>query len=367
MQELIQTLLEKGFAYTTQSGGVYFHVRSFPDYGKLSGRNIEDLQAGTRIDPDQDKRDPLDFALWKQAKQGEPSWDSPWGEGRPGWHIECSAMSQRYLGVPFDIHGGGQDLSFPHHENERAQSMAASGKEFVHYWIHNGFVKVKNEKMSKSLGNFVTIRTIYKDYLPEVLRFFLLSKHYRSPLDFTWESMQESEKALKRVYQAKLQLEEILTRTKWSNTELPLDFDQEFKTISQNWHKSLEDDLNTAAALGYAFNYIRLANRLFEEKKWRQCSDAQQMYTKIFNQINEMGSILGVFCQDSHDFLSRLREKKIERKAINVAYVEQRILERSQARQKKDFTLADTIREELLEYGVELQDTPQGTTWDIVE
>lgn len=366
MQNLIEKLLDKGFAYTTASGDIYFRVRSFPDYGKLSGRNIEELQSGVRIEPDVEKEDPLDFALWKQAKPGEPSWSSPWGEGRPGWHIECSAMSQRYLGLPLDIHGGGQDLSFPHHENERAQSMAASGKDFVRYWIHNGFVKVKSEKMSKSLGNFVTIRTIYEHYLPEVLRFFLLSKHYRSPLDFTWESMQESEKGLKRIYQTKLQLQKALDRAKWSNTKLPEQIQAELRSLSKSsWQKNLDDDLNTAAVLGYAFNYIRLANRILEDKKLCQCHEAKNIFSQIINQLDQIGTVLGVFCQDSLTFLDNLREKKIKRKEINVNFVQRKIQERSQARKEKDFDLADKIRGELVDSGIELQDTPEGTKWDV--
>ncbi len=365
MQDIIEKLLEKGFAYTTPGGDVYFRVRSFPDYGKLSGRKIEELQAGIRIEPGEEKEDPLDFALWKKARPGEPSWPSPWGDGRPGWHIECSAMSQRYLGLPFDIHGGGKDLSFPHHENERAQSMAASGKEFARYWIHNGFVKVKSEKMSKSLGNFVTIRKIYEYYLPEVLRFFLLSKHYRSPLDFTWESMQESEKGLKRIYQTKLQIQKTLDRTKWSDTKLPQQIHDELTEISNTWQKNLEDDLNTAAALGYAFNLIRLANRVLEEKKWRQSYEAKDVFSKILNELGQLGSVLGVFGQDSQEFLKNLKVKKIQRKAIDVDYVQKQIQERARARKEKDFALADKIREDLLSRGIELQDTPEGTQWDV--
>ena len=199
MIELCENLITKGHAYSTPSGDVYFRVRSYADYGKLSGRNIEDLMSGARIEPGEEKEDPLDFALWKGAKPGEPSWPSPWGPGRPGWHIECSAMSERYLPLPFDIHGGGQDLAFPHHENERAQTEAATDKQFVRYWVHNGFVQINSEKMSKSLNNFVTIRDILANYLPEVLRFFLITKHYRSPLDYTSDALEESERALKRL------------------------------------------------------------------------------------------------------------------------------------------------------------------------
>ncbi len=364
MQELVQQLLQKDYAYTTSSGDVYFRVRSFADYGRLSGRNIEELQAGARIEPGEEKQDPLDFALWKHAKPDEPSWDSPWGPGRPGWHIECSAMSQRLLGLPLDIHGGGQDLAFPHHENERAQSLAATDLELANYWLHNGFVQVHAEKMSKSLGNFVTLRDIFQDYLPEVLRFFLLGKHYRSPLDFTWENLQESEKALKRLYQSKQLLEQALEQNSRQQGLLPQELQQELEMESRRWEHSLADDLNTAAALGHVFNLCRLGNRIMDDKKLNRTQGAAQAYQMILENLAALAGILGVLGRCSHDFLSHLREVRAARKQIDTARIQDLIENRRQARREKDFALADSIRDELAALGIQVQDTPQGTTWD---
>ncbi|MBS3780262.1 MAG: cysteine--tRNA ligase [Desulfovermiculus sp.] len=366
MQEVIQTLINKGYAYATPGGDVYFRVRHFSEYGRLSGRNIEELQAGARIEPDQDKEDPLDFALWKQAKPDEPAWSSPWGQGRPGWHIECSAMSQRFVHLPLDIHGGGQDLIFPHHENERAQSMAASGRDFVRYWMHNGFVQVKDEKMSKSLGNFFTLRDIYEHFLPEVLRFFLLSQHYRSPLDFSFEGLQEAEKGLKRVYQAKMHLEAVLDSLPGSKgTELPAEIKEEMRAASSQWQSSLDDDLNTAAALGYAFSLVRVANRILEDKKLRKASDAGQICRDIMSTLQDIGAVLGLFDQDSGAFLHALRSIRAARAGVDSEKVEELIAERQQARKEKDFARADTLREQLTELGISVQDTPAGPVWDL--
>jgi cysteinyl-tRNA synthetase len=365
MQRLIARLLEKGQAYATPSGDVYFRVRSFPDYGFLSGRDIEELQSGARIEPGEEKEDPLDFALWKRAKPEEPAWPSPWGEGRPGWHIECSAMSERYVDLPLDIHAGGQDLIFPHHENERAQSMAASGGEFVRYWMHNGFVRVQSEKMSKSLGNFITLRDIFGFFLPEVLRFFLLSTHYRSPLDFSWEALKEAEKGLKRIYQTKDQLEQALSRSSWKKTALDPKDRQEVKDIFEQWQASLEDDLNTAAALGHVFNLVRLANRLLEDKAARQSEEGRELFQGCLDNIAELGSILGVFIQESRAFLTSLRDSRAARRQIDTGRVEALLSQRQQARREKDFQQADALREELNAMGVEVQDTPQGPVWDV--
>lgn len=364
MQELVKELLHQGYAYDTPSGDVYFRVRAFADYGRLSGRNIEELQAGARIELGEEKQDPLDFALWKHAKPEEPSWDSPWGPGRPGWHIECSAMSQRLLGLPLDIHGGGQDLVFPHHENERAQSMAASGHELARYWLHNGFVQVQSEKMSKSLGNFVTLRDIFQDYLPEVLRFFLLGKHYRSPLDFTWEGLQESEKGLKRLYQSKLLLQQSLENENWKPGLLPQDLQQELEQSSRLWENSLADDLNTAAALGHVFNLCRLGNRILEDKALSRTQGAGQAYQMILENLSALSEILGVLDLPSRDFLYSLRGMQVARRGIDASRIEELLEQRQQARKKKEFALADSIRDEIAALGVQVQDTPQGTVWD---
>jgi cysteinyl-tRNA synthetase len=366
MQEVIQTLIDKGFAYAVPSGDVYFRVRNFSDYGRLSGRNIEELQSGARIEPGQEKEDPLDFALWKKAKPDEPAWPSPWGQGRPGWHIECSAMSQRFMDLPLDIHGGGQDLIFPHHENERAQSIAASGHDFVRYWMHNGFVQVKSEKMSKSLGNFVTLRDIYARFLPEVLRFFLLSQHYRSPLDFSFEGLQDAEKGLKRVYQTKKHLESMITSpAKGQGQNLPAEIIQEIRDASSQWQNSLEDDLNTAAALGAAFSLVRLANRIMEDKQWHKAADAGQAFQSILATLQDLGQVLGLFNQDSSDFLQDLRGVRAARAGVDPTLVEKLIAKRQEARKKKDFAQADSIRDHLIQLGVSVQDTPHGPVWDL--
>jgi cysteinyl-tRNA synthetase len=274
-------------------------------------------------------------------------------------------MSERFLGLPMDIHGGGQDLAFPHHENERAQSTAAKGTEFVNYWLHNGFVKVSSEKMSKSLGNFVTIREIFEHYLPETLRFFLLSKHYRSPLDFTWEGMEEAEKGLKRIYQTRLLINSALKRTSWSQAPLPQDIPESLDQNITQWKSSLEDDLNTAGAMGHVFNLIRLANRILEDKTLIKSEQSRDVLTRIQASVGELGQILGLFGQDPEGFLHRLRQLRARRKEIDPAVVDDLISKRQSARKNKDFEQADDIRDQLGRMGVEIQDTPEGTKWDV--
>lgn len=366
MIALVQTLIERGFAYAVPSGDVYYRVRAFDSYGKLSGRNIEDLQSGARIAPGEEKEDPLDFALWKTAKPGEPSWESPWGLGRPGWHLECSAMSKKYLDMPFDIHGGGQDLSFPHHENERAQSEAAYGVEFSRFWVHNGFVQINSEKMSKSLGNFTTIRDILSHYLPEVLRFFLLTKHYRSPLDYSTEAVEEAEKGLKRIYTAKALMETELTRSTWKNSPLPEEFHKEVEQAEKEWTRAMDDDLNTAGALGHIFSLTRLANRILENKNWKKSSEAKNIFERILNDVHTWGQILGIFTLKSTTLLTDLRNSRAKRKGIEETTVLDLIAQRTQARKDKDFDRADAIREEMTAMQVTVQDTPQGPTWDVI-
>ncbi len=365
MQELIQVLIDKGYAYVTSDGDVYFRVRAFKSYGKLSGRDIEELKAGARVEVGENKEDPLDFALWKSSKPGEPWWDSPWGRGRPGWHIECSAMSEKYLGLPLDIHGGGQDLLFPHHENERAQTVAARDIEFVSYWVHNGFVQVKGEKMSKSLGNFVTLRAIYEKFLPEVLRFFLLTKHYKTPLDFSYENLEEAEKALKKIYEAKKAIKEVIQSNPTKNTPIPEEIVNEVNEFKEKFKKALEDDLNTAAALGFTFNIVKIANRLTQEKSFKKSKNVTSVLTKILDGLNELGEILGVFSSDPDKFLAELKNKKLERKNINREEIEKLVLERSLARKNKDFKKADEIRDRLFKLGVVVKDTPHGSIWDV--
>ncbi|MBL3581055.1 cysteine--tRNA ligase [Oleidesulfovibrio alaskensis] len=365
MIALCEDLISKGKAYSTASGDVYFRVRSFASYGKLSGRDVDDMRSGARVAPGEEKEDPLDFALWKSAKPGEPYWESPWGNGRPGWHIECSAMSEKHLPLPLDIHGGGQDLVFPHHENEIAQTEAATGKEFARYWVHNGFVQVNAEKMSKSLGNFSTIRDILQGYLPETLRYFLLTKHYRSPIDFTFDGMDEAEKNLRRIYQTLNLVENELQKTKWSAAPLPEEVLSEMDETERAWNEAMEDDLNTAAALGHIFGLVRLVNRIIEDKTMRKSAQARDALLRMQSMMARWGAVLGLFTRQPAEFLREMRDCRAARRDVDTARVETLLLERQEARKAKDFERSDAIREELARMGVEVQDTPAGAVWDI--
>lgn len=365
MIQLCENLIAKGHAYATPSGDVYFRVRSYDKYGQLSGRNIEDLMSGARIEPGEEKEDPLDFALWKGAKPGEPSWPSPWGPGRPGWHIECSAMSERYLPLPFDIHGGGQDLAFPHHENERAQTEAATDKQFVRYWVHNGFVQINSEKMSKSLNNFVTIRDILDNYLPEVLRFFLITKHYRSPLDYTTDALEETERALKRIYLTKAAAEAHVAGDKWSATPLPAEIVVESTALEAKWDEAMADDMNTAAALGHVFVLMKIVNRILEDKTLKKSEAGRDLVRHALKLFERWGEVLGLFQMASADFLAQLKDSRVKRRKIDTAVIEAKLAERQDARASKDFARSDAIRDELLALGVTIQDTAQGPQWDV--
>lgn len=366
MIELTERLIKQGNAYATPSGDVYFKVRSFADYGKLSGRNIDELESGARINPGEEKQDPLDFALWKAAKPGEPFWESPWGQGRPGWHLECSAMSEKYAPLPLDIHGGGQDLSFPHHENEVAQSEAATGKPFANYWVHNGFVQINSEKMSKSLGNFFTIRDILDKFLPETLRYFLLTMHYRSPLDFSFDALEEAEKGIKRIYSALAQIDVELSKAKWKKSPFPEELVTELDDIEAHFTEAMEDDMNTAGALGHIFSAIRLAGRVAEDKKLRKAEGGRDLFTRIKEDVTGWGKILGIFEREPTEFLTELRDNRAARAGIDPAKVQELLDARQQARKDKDFEKSDAIRDELATMNVEVKDTPQGATWDVM-
>ncbi|HZF62372.1 MAG TPA: cysteine--tRNA ligase [Desulfovibrio sp.] len=363
IQAICSTLIDSGKAYSTPSGDVYFRVRAYEPYGKLSGRSLDDLLSGARVAPGEEKEDPLDFALWKAAKPGEPFWESPWGKGRPGWHIECSAMSQPYL--PLDIHGGGQDLIFPHHENEIAQSEAACACSLARYWVHNGFVQVNAEKMSKSLGNFKTIRDILENYLPETLRFFLLGKHYRSPIDFTADSMDEAEKAQHRVYTALHEAGKALARDKWKKTPLPQEMAEEWAALPKAFDAALEDDINTAQALGQVFAQVRLVNRLLEDKALRAAEAGRDLLQEFLARAQEWNKRLGLFGQAPQAFLADLRSQRATRSKIDVARVEELMLARQEARASKDFARSDSLRQEILDLGVSVRDTPEGQVWDL--
>ena len=332
MIEMIEDLIIKGNAYHSSGGDVFFAVRTFPEYGKLSNKNIDDLNPGARIAEDDSKRDPLDFVLWKSAKEGEPSWDSPWGQGRPGWHIECSVMSFQNLGKHFDIHGGGPDLLFPHHENEIAQSECASGCKFANYWLHSGLLKINGEKMSKSLGNFAMLKDLFVSYHPEVLRYYLISSHYRSSLNFDPESLNQARSALARLYQA-------LGSIEGESNELDQNMMNQFSLV-------MDDDLNTPEALSLLFQLAKLIN---------SSSDPIQKM-KYGATLKELSGVLGLLQDDPKTFFqfgATLSDEEID----------QQIALRNRVRDEKDFQTADKIRDSLLEQGIILDDGSEGTTW----
>lgn len=335
--KMIETLVEKGFAYQADNGDVYFAVEKFNQYGKLSGKRIEDLRAGERVEVDGAKRDPLDFVLWKKAKPEEPSWSSSYGDGRPGWHIECSAMSTEMLGNHFDIHGGGQDLQFPHHENEIAQSECCTGETFVNYWMHNGFVRVNEEKMSKSLGNFFTLRDVLKQYRAEEIRYFILSSHYRSPLNYSDEQLNLARSALTRLYTA-------LQDT--DPAELP-----ENSAYQQQFEAAMKDDFNTADALAVLFELTRELNKAKTE--------ATDQVNELAALLKYLGNLIGLLESDPTEFL----KSSVSDEGLSDQEIEQKIAERQQAKLEKNWASADQIRDELTSAGIVLEDGPEGTRW----
>ncbi|QWV93067.1 cysteine--tRNA ligase [Geomonas oryzisoli] len=355
---LVERLIEKGYAYASGSD-VFFRVDRFEGYLKLSKRNLEDMQAGARIEVDEKKEHPMDFALWKGAKPGEPYWESPWGQGRPGWHIECSAMSSKFLGDTFDIHGGGKDLIFPHHENEIAQSEAASGKPFVKYWLHNGFVNINSEKMSKSLGNFFTIKEVLERYDAEVLRFFLLSAHYRSPIDFSDQNLKESELGLERIYKALVGIDERLAAgTDHAPTEESAELDEKCRSIATRFSEAMDDDFNTAMALGHVFDLVRSINRALPVSPL-------ELLARVKQEIANIAATLGVCDSVPAEYLQRMKDRKTSEMEIPVEEIEALIAERAEARKAKNFKRSDEIRDLLLEKNIVLLDSAQGTTWKV--
>lgn len=368
--ELIQRLVDTGFAYAG-GGDVFFRVRRFPGYGKLSGQKPEDMEAGARIEVDPNKEDPLDFVLWKGSKPGEPAWESPWGPGRPGWHIECSAMSMHYLGETFDLHGGGQDLVFPHHENELAQSEAATGKPFAHYWLHHGLLTINAEKMSKSLGNFFTVKEVLARFPAEVVRFFLINCHYRSPLDFSDAALAEAETALLRLYTCLARIKDVLRQHPDLQRQHPinsypaaltLEEYHRFGSLRARFDAAMDDDLNTAQALGYLFETVRLLNRLLETP----ASDPGYLtiLAEMHAELVDLAWVLNLLQADPHSMISTLRQKAADLK-ITPAEIEQLIAARTQARKDKDWSRADAIRKQLTDLDIVLEDTPQGTIWKV--
>lgn len=362
IQSIIQRLVERGHAYVGD-GDVMFSVESFPGYGKLSGKRIDELLAGARVDISDKKSNPLDFALWKAAKTGEPSWDSPWGPGRPGWHIECSAMSMEYLGDTFDIHGGGADLSFPHHENEIAQSQGATGAPFARYWIHNGFVNIRSEKMAKSVGNVVNIRDILKTVHPEALRVFLLSSHYRSPLDYNETSIREATTGLGRLYGAAATLEDLL-EAGGTATTLP----EELTEVRQKFSDAMSDDFNTPRCLAALFDAARAINRIDSDARSRDDIPDRDLLSKAMKELLSLSrDILGLLNEDPRSFLTSARHAGVTELQISEKEIDDLILARAEARKRKDFAAADHIRAQLAAKRILLEDTAQGTVWKIKE
>jgi cysteinyl-tRNA synthetase len=368
---IIETLIDKGHAYESE-GDVYYAVETFPQYLKLSGRNLEEMLAGARVEIGEKKRNPMDFALWKGSKPGEPFWESPWGQGRPGWHIECSAMSEEFLGKTFDFHGGGKDLVFPHHENEIAQSEAANGCQFVRYWLHNGFVNINSEKMSKSLGNFFTIRTVLETYDPETLRFFILSAHYRSPIDFSDQNLDDAQSGLGRIYSCLAAVNEILNSAPASN-ELPtletlpeagLELREKIDQAIPRFAEAMDDDFNTALALGVLFETVRATNRFLAESK-ELGPVALSLLARVRHLFTEAGGVLGLFGNNPTRWLEGIKTAKAGQIDISPEEIEALIIERSEARKAKNFKRGDEIRDMLLEKGIQLLDSAQGTTWNV--
>jgi cysteinyl-tRNA synthetase len=366
---LIQRLVDKGVAYGVD-GDVYFSVEKFGPYGKLSGRDLEEMQAGARVEVDERKKNPLDFALWKASKPGEPEWESPWGKGRPGWHIECSAMSQRYLGESFDIHGGGKDLIFPHHENEIAQSEAASGKPFVRYWVHNGFVNINQEKMSKSLGNILPIRDLLREHHPEALRLFLLSSHYRSPVDFSPQHMAEANANLDRFYSALLGIEEFLSAKGEVSSPnaaglkgAAKEVFEKNSTTRESFEEAMRDDFNTALALGYLHDLTRMLNRVMADKGFRKDPAAAALLSQGRDCLLPAGEVLGLFRVKPAEYFSDQRRRFLRAKGMKEEQVLDLIARREAARKEKNWALADEIRREAATLGIAFEDGPRGTTW----
>jgi len=355
MVRLVEILLEKGYAYRV-NGDVYFSVDRFAKYGELSKRTLDEMLAGARVEIDERKKNPLDFALWKSSKEGEPFWETPFGKGRPGWHIECSVMSTRYLSNPFDIHGGGKDLIFPHHENEKAQTEAATGKPFVHYWMHNGFVNMQKEKMSKSIGNILLIKDFLKNHHPEALRLFFLSTHYRNPIDYNEQSLEDTHNALQRLYYTlersfKIQSAKIIKPKRYIAAD----------DLVNRFYEAMDDDFNTALAISYIFELAKMLNKMMDEH------DESLMPSLVYthNLFIRLTQVLGLLNDEIGVFRQNETKRLVSATGLDLETIERMIQERTEARKNKNFKKADEIRNALLEKGITLLDTPAGTEWRI--
>ena len=371
MIRLINVLLEKDLAYVVD-GDVFYAVDKFKGYGKLSGRNLDDMMAGARIDIDEKKTNPFDFILWKSAKKGEPWWDSPWGRGRPGWHIECSVMSQRFLGETFDIHGGGRDLIFPHHENEIAQSEGATGQTFANYWIHNGFIRVNQEKMSKSLGNIFNMREAMNTYHPEVLRFFMLQSHYRSPVDFSDESLADARMGMERFYETLKKMKDALsTEVDWSGislknlSEKDKEVFERVQALPDRFVEAMDDDFNTARAIGYIFDTVRSINGYMADKDFTPAAESLFILDEAKKNMRSVGKVLGLFLEDADEYFEQDKKREARKIGLDTDEINRLIAERQEARTTKNWKRADEIRDILAAKKVVLKDSAGGTTWKI--
>lgn len=360
---LIQELIDEGLAYASD-GDVYYRVDKFPDYGMLSGRSLEDMQAGARIEVNARKEHPMDFVLWKGAKPGEPKWRSPWGEGRPGWHIECSAMSRKYLGETFDIHGGGKDLIFPHHENEIAQSMGANKKPFANLWMHHGFVTIKDEKMSKSLGNFLTIRDVLGQYSPEVLRLFIFSTQYRNPLDFSEAALQDAQSGLDRLYDCLAGIRGI-PDTVDGQSIIGAKDRKKIASLQQRFESAMDNDFNTAQALGLLFDAVKVLNKVTRMLQERPSADDVQLVRQGGAELQELAGLLGILQQDPEQYVQEKKEQLLNSIKLSEEEINLMIAQRNAARDEKDWSTSDEVRDELLSHGIELHDGPDGTSWSV--
>ncbi|MEJ2057489.1 MAG: cysteine--tRNA ligase [Desulfofustis sp.] len=371
MINIIEELIAKGHAYPA-GGDVYYSVEQFGGYGKLSGRNLEDMQAGARVEVNELKRHPMDFVLWKSSKPGEPSWDSPWGPGRPGWHIECSAMSKQFLGETFDIHGGGKDLIFPHHENEIAQSEAANEKPFVNLWVHHGFVTVRNEqtdeeeKMSKSLGNFLTIRDLSEKFHPEALKLFVFSTQYRNPLEYSEQAMQDAKTGLHRLYECLAAVEKLESSPDASVQSVISDKDQnKLASLEDRFVQAMDNDFNTAQGLGHLFEAAKIVNKVTRASTGRHNPADRQLLEQTARTITELAGIVGILRENPTQFLNDRKAEILAGIDIDPAEIDKLIAQRNEARSAKNWALSDQIRDRLFELRIELKDGPEGPSWDV--